>query len=54
MLRGEWFTIDEGVVRAFDMFDEDGMEGPRSRKFVVDKSTIEVLDTLNNYLNAEE
>lgn len=54
MLWGECFTVDEGVVRDFDMFDEDGMEGPRARKSVVYKSTIEVLDTFDNHLNAEE
>jgi hypothetical protein len=31
-----------------------GWRGPRSRKFVVDKITIEVLDTFDNHLNAEE
>jgi hypothetical protein len=25
VLLGEWFTVDEGVVRAVDMFDEDGI-----------------------------
>jgi len=25
VLLGEWFTVDEGVVRAFDMSDEDGI-----------------------------
>ena len=39
VLLGEWFTVDEGVVRAFDMFYEDGIG-------LASKSTIEVLDTL--------
>jgi hypothetical protein len=50
VLWGECFAVDEGVVRAFDMFDEGGMESP----FVVDRSTIVVLDTFDNHLNAEE
>jgi hypothetical protein len=48
VLLGEWFTVDEGVVQAIDMFDEDGIGLASLSSTKVPKKFF------THYLNAEE